>query len=317
LTDRRRPAILLVVLGLTAAPAISACGDDDSAGESSAGGPVVVASTTQVADLARNVAGDRAEVVGILAPNSDPHDYEPRPTDAEAVAEAGLVLQSGGDLDLWLDELVEASGSEAPIVTLIDSVQTIEGEHAEGVDPHWWQSPVNAIAAVGEIRDRLIAVDPEGRDEYEANADAYAAELERLDRAIAECMDRVPAEQRRLVTSHDALGYFADRYGIEVVGSTIPALTTQAQPSAGETADLVELIEDEGVAAVFPEVGLSTALEQAVADETGATVGAELYADTLGPEGSAAATYIGAMEVNAVALTDGFSGGALECEIDP
>jgi ABC-type Zn uptake system ZnuABC Zn-binding protein ZnuA len=310
-----------MVLGVTAA-AISACGADNPAGKSSAGGPVVVASTTQVADLARNVAGDRAEVVGILAPNSDPHGYEPRPTDAEAVAEAGLVLQSGGDLDLWLDELVEASGSDAPTVTLIDSVQTIGGgdqggEGSEGVDPHWWQSPVNAVAAVDEIRDQLIAVDPEGRDEYEANAHAYAGKLERLDRAIAACMDRVPAEQRRLVTSHDALGYFADRYGIEVIGSTIPALTTQAQPSAGETADLVELIAQEDVSAVFGEVGVSTALEQAVADETGATVGAELYADTLGPEGSEAATYLGATAANAAAMADGFTGGEVDCEIDP
>jgi ABC-type Zn uptake system ZnuABC Zn-binding protein ZnuA len=299
---------ILIFIGAMAALALVACGSDSS---SSSGQPTVVASTTQVADLARNVAGDRADVVGILAANSDPHDYEPKPSDAESLADADLVLESGGDVDLWMGDIVDSSGTDAPVVSLIDSVQTIEGE--DETDPHWWQDPRNAVLAVDDIRDQLIAVDPEGRSTYERNATRYTDEITALDRKVAACYRQVPEAERKLVTSHDALGYYARRYGIDVVGSTIPALTTQAQPSAGETAQLVDLIRSEHVNAVFPEVGVSTALEQAVADETGAEIGGELYADSLGPEGSAGATYLGALAANTDTLVDGFTAGRVDC----
>jgi ABC-type Zn uptake system ZnuABC Zn-binding protein ZnuA len=311
---------------LAAALTLTACGD--SAADD--GETQVVATTTVVADLARNVAGDRAEVVGLLAPNSDPHDYEPRPSDAEAVAESDLVLRSGGDLDLWADEVVDAAGADPTVIDLIDSVATIEGDHeheegggdeeegheGEEVDPHWWQDPRNAIAAVHEIQRALAEADSDGAETYERNADRYIAGLEDLDRQVADCIGALPAGERKLVTTHDALGYFADRYGLEVIGAAIPALTTQAQPSAGETAALVDQIESEGVNAIFPEAGLDPALEEALADETGVDVGGELWADTLGPEGSSGATYIEAMASNAVTLARGLSGGSAECEID-
>lgn len=324
--------VLLLPAGLLAA----GCGGSESSGEGESG-ISVSAGTTHLADLARNVAGERAEVAGILSPSSDPHDYEPKPSDAESLLDADLILRSGGDLDLWLDQLVESSGSDAPVLTVLDSVETIEGGHAHGeeehsegeeehageeehsegdIDPHWWQSPANAIAAVGQIRDRLVELDPEGAPEYEANADAYKEELERLDRGIAACIDRVPEEQRRLVTSHDALGYYADRYGIEIVGAAIPALTTQAQASAGETAELVDLIRETEVETIFAEAGVSAELETAIAAEAGATVGGELWADALGPEGSDGATYIEAMRSNTARLVDGFSGGAEQCTLD-
>jgi ABC-type Zn uptake system ZnuABC Zn-binding protein ZnuA len=299
---------ILIFIGLLGSLALAACGNESSA---DSGEPTVVASTTQVADLARHVAGDRANVVGILAANSDPHDYEPKPSDAEALAGADLVLESGGDVDLWMGDLVDSSGTDAPVVSLIDSVQTISGD--EGTDPHWWQDPRNAIAAVGEIRDQLAAIDPDGRSTYERSAKRYTGEINAVDRKIAACYQRAPEAERKLVTSHDALGYYAQRYGIDVVGSTIPALTTQAQPSAGETAQLVDLIRSEHVNAVFPEVGVSTELEQAVADETGAQIGGELYADSLGPEGSDGATYLDALAANTDTLVDGFTAGRVDC----
>lgn len=305
------------------------CGGDDSDASSDVS---VVASTTQAADLARNVAGDRAEVLGVLAPSADPHDYEPRPSDAEAIAEADLVVESGGDIDLWLDQLVDSSGTDAPVLTLLDSAETIEGEEHEpgedeeehsgdehtgdDVDPHWWQDPANAVAAVEAIRDALDEVDPEGAGQYESNEAAYVERLERLDAGIERCIDRVPAAQRKLVTSHDSLGYFAKRYGIEAIGSTIPALTTQAQPSAGDTAELVDLIMAENARAVFPEAGVDTRLERAIAEEAGATVGGELWADALGPEGSGAETYPEAMAANASTIVEGLSGGGESCEIE-
>lgn len=318
--------VLLLAVGLWAG-----CGGDDSSAPSDSGSVAITASTTHLGDLARNVAGDRGEVTQILAANSDAHDYEPQPSDAESVLDSDLILTSGGDLDIWMEQVVESSGSEAATMTMLDRVQTIEGEghsdeeehegeeHAEGelqTDPHWWQDPGNAIIATEAIRDELIAVDPEGEATYTENADAYIAELEDLDAQIGECIDQVPEDDRKLITSHDALGYYADRYDIEVIGAAIPALTTQAQASAGETADLVDTIREAGVPTIFAEAGVSQELEQAIADEAGASVGAELWADTLGPEGSDGATYIEAMATNTANLVDGFTGGEQSCSID-
>jgi ABC-type Zn uptake system ZnuABC Zn-binding protein ZnuA len=317
-TSRNSTAARAALVACCLAPAALAagCGGGESLGSGSE--LQVVATTTQVADLARNVAGDRAAVIGILAANSDPHEYEPRPSDAVAVAGADLIFKSGGDLDLWLDQVVESSGTDAPVVALIDSVKTIDGEQNGELetDPHWWQDPRNAIAAVIAIRDELAGLDPDGTAVYDANATAYIERLRSLDAQIAACMDRVPAAERKLVTSHDALGYYAKRYGIEVIGAAIPALTTQAQASAGETADLIELIERERVKAIFPEAGISQKLEQAIAEQTGAEVGGELWADALGPEGSSGATYLEAVASNTETLVDGFTGGEQRCEIE-
>lgn len=303
-------AAAAVALLAGAALALAACADDGPNGSAAQEGQVlVVATTTQVADLARAVGGDRAEVDSLLMPGSDPHDYEPRPSDARALADADLVLRSGGDIDEWLTGLVESAGTDAPTVSLIESVRTIQsGEEEAGLDPHWWQDPTNAMAAVVEIRDALVGADPGGREAYEANAEAYLAELRALDEAIAGCMGSIPAAQRKLVTTHDALGYFAQRYDIEVVGLVVPALTTRAQASAGEVAELTEAIEDEGVETIFPESQLPAGLEQAIADEAGADVGPGLWTDSLGPPGSGAATYVDAMRFNAQAMADGFGG---------
>lgn len=292
----------------TAALALAACGADGPNGSAAQEGDVrVVATTTHVADLARAVGGERAGVDSLLTPGSDPHDYEPRPSDARALADADVVLRSGGEIDEWLGGLVESTGTDAPTVSLLESVRTIEAEGA-GLDPHWWQDPTNAMAAVVEIRDALTTADPEGRETYAANADAYLAELRELDEAIAACMSSIPAEDRKLVTTHDALGYFADRYDIEVVGLVVPALTTRAQASAGEVAELTEEIEQEDVRTIFPESQLPADLEQAIADEAGAQVGPGLWTDSLGPQGSGAATYLDAMRFNAQAMADGFGG---------
>ena len=274
------------------------------------GAPVqVVATTTQVADLVRNVAGERASVDSILRPNSDPHDYEPRPSDAIAVAQADVVFRSGGDLDGWLDDVLDSAGGDAQRVTLIDSVRR------DGDDPHWWQDPRNAILAVRAIRDALIEADPNGRAGYERRAAAYTNRLRALDAQVARCLGRVPAAQRKLVTTHDALGYFARRYDIQVIGAVIPSLSTQAQPSARDVNALVDQIEREHVRAIFPEAALPRKLEQAISREAGAQVGGELWADTLGPEGSSGATYVDSIRSNARTLAKGLSGGRVTCEL--
>jgi ABC-type Zn uptake system ZnuABC Zn-binding protein ZnuA len=309
-----RPAPpVLAALALAAALSLlvgAGCGDDD-AGGGDGSAVSAVATTTQVTDLVRNVGGDRVAVDGMLPPNADPHEFEPRPSDAVAVADADVVFKSGGDLDEWLDDVIDSAGGDAREVTLIDSVKTIEGEGE--TDPHWWQDPRNAILAVEAIRDALVEADPDGRAGYERRARAYVAKLERLDADIERCMNEVPAAKRKLVTTHDALGYFADRYDIEVIGAVIPSLSTQAQPSAKDVDELVDQIESEGVEAIFPEAAVSRKLEEAISREAGAEVGGELWADTLGPEGSSGATYLDATRANADTLAQGMSGGRVSC----
>jgi ABC-type Zn uptake system ZnuABC Zn-binding protein ZnuA len=295
----------LALIGLLALLVVAGCGDDGAA--TSDGRPVVVATTTQVADLARNVAGDDARVVGLLAPNADPHEYELRPHDIAAVADADLVLRSGGDVDEWLDEAIDGSGTEAPVLTLGDGVRL------DGDDPHWWQDPRNAEIAVAEIDRGLDRVDPARRAAYDRNAKAYTRELRALDRGVARCIDKVPPARRKLVTTHDALGYYARRYGIEVIGTVIPSLSTEGQPSAGETAKLIDTIRATGVKAIFAESSVNPKVEEAIAREAGAKVGAALWADTLGPPGSDGATYVQSIESNTKALVDGFTGGVARC----
>ena len=278
------------------------CGDDG-------GGSGVVATTTQVADLVRQVGGERADVEGLLRPGGDPHDYEPRPSDVAAVAKAGVVFRSGGEVDEWLGEVIDNAGGDAREVTLMDSVKRL------GDDPHWWQDPRNAVRAIDAIRAALTEADPDGRAAYAANARRASAELRRLDREIASCVERVPRKKRRVVTTHDSLAYFASRYGIEVVGSVIPSLSTHAQASAGDVDELVRQIRDEGVEAIFPESAVNPDIERAIAREAGATVGDALYADSLGPEGSAGETYAGALAADAEALVRGMSGGRVECRL--
>jgi ABC-type Zn uptake system ZnuABC Zn-binding protein ZnuA len=302
---------ITLVLVVGCAAVLAACG----AGSDTSGAVRVVATTTQLGDFARTVAGQRADVVQVLPANADPHEYEPKPSDAEALVDADLILKSGGDLDQWFDQVVESSGSDAPELTLIDHVTTRTGDGGE-TDPHWWQDPANAIAAVTAIRDQLIAVDPGGRRTYDRNAAAYIAELRGLDAGIARCVDRVPPSERLLVTSHDALGYYADRYGIRVIGAVIPALSTQAQSSAGETSQLIDLIQSTGVKTIFPESGISPKLEQQIADQAGAQVGGTLWADSLGPEGSSGSTYISAEESNTNQLVSGFTGAPVECRFE-
>jgi ABC-type Zn uptake system ZnuABC Zn-binding protein ZnuA len=297
----------LAVTTLLAALLLAACGS----GSPGDGRLVVVGTTTQASDLLRQVAGDRADVRQILRPNSDPHDYEPRPSDVKALVEARLVVRSGGDVDEWLDGLVDDAGSDAPVLDLSEHVRTrrVDGE----LDPHWWQDPRNAELAVAAIRSRLVEADPGGAGVYRRGAARYLDRLRRLDRDTAACIARIPGARRKLVTTHDALGYYADRYGLEAIGAVLPALSTQAQPSARDVEALVDQIRRTGVRAIYPESSINPKLEKAVARESGARVGGALWADSLGPDGSSGDTYVRSIESNTRAIVEGLSGGALGC----
>ena len=298
---RRGLAALLVPWAVAAG-----CG---GAGGGSEGRLDVVATTTEVADLVHNVGGERVNVQGILRPSADPHDYEPRPSDARAVADARLVFRSGGEVDGWLGGVLKQAGGKAEEVTLIDSV------HRISEDPHWWQDPRNAVLAVGAIRDALTRADPAGRRSYARSAAAYDRRLRALDRGIAGCIASVPPADRKVVTSHDSLGYFAKRYGVKIVGAVIPSLSSQAEPSARDVERLVHQIRAEHVQAIFPESALNPKLERAVARESGARVAGTLWADALGPEGSNGHTYLTATASNARRLTSGMTGGRRSCRL--
>ena len=312
LVSRLAFASLIAVSG---ALLVTGCGEDDKT--AGVGNRVtVVATTTQVADFARNVGGTQVEVVQLLAPNADPHEYEVRPRDVQALTDADLIVRSGGDVDEWLDEAIKGAGTQAPVVKLSDKIQTIAAsEEGEQFDPHWWQDPRNAEVAVGEIRAALDDADASHASLYDQNARTYTAKLTKLDGAVAACMAKVPRAQRKLVTTHDALGYYAKRYGIDVIGTVIPSLTTAGQPSAGDTAKLVRTINDAGVKAIFAESSVNPKVEAAIARETGAKVGKALWADTLGPEGSDGATYAQSIASNTAAMVDGFTGGAVSCSL--
>jgi ABC-type Zn uptake system ZnuABC Zn-binding protein ZnuA len=302
--------LLLICALLTV---LAACGDDDGGGGAAAGGDTleVVATTGQAADFAREVGGDAVHVTGLLAPNADPHDFELRPDDVKAIAKADVVVQSGGDLDEWLDDAIGSAGTDAPVVTLSDHVEIVDD------DPHWWQDPTNAVAAVAAIQEALAAADPDRAQAYADRAATYTAQLRRLDRAVRACIDEIPPAQRALVTTHDALGYYARRYGLRVVGAVIPSRSTRAQPSAGDVDALVDAIRREHVPAIFAESSVNADVEEAIAQEAGATIGRALWADTLGPADSDGATYVDSIASNTEAIVDGLTAGKVACRPSP
>lgn len=311
----RGPVLASAALAAAALFAVTGCGSGSGGRD---GQIEVMATTAQIGDWVREVGGSAVAVDQILQPNTDPHEYEPRPSDVAGAAEAKLVFANGDSLDSWIDQVVSDSGSGAQIVDLGSVVPVrLPGESsgAEGskYDPHWWHDPRNAEAAVREIERRLAAADPKHRAEFVHNAGAYLAKLTFLDGEIVRCMSSVPPARRKLVTDHDASGYFADRYGIDVVGAVIPSQTTQAQASAKDLSALVELIEREHVKAIFPESSLSPKVAEAIASQTGASADYTLYGDSLGPEGSDGATYLQMEAANADSMVRGFTGGRRGC----
>ena len=283
----------------------------------------VVATTTQIGDWVREVGGSAVSVDQVLQPNTDPHEYEPRPSDIEAAANAALVFANGDDLDGWVEEIVDDSGSGAELVDLGAAVpDRLPGrvERGRGVEV---RPALVARPAQRRGRGARDRAPPRGRRPRppprvrSATRAPTSRRLRSLDRGIARCFAAVPPARRKLVTDHDAFGYFAHRYGIEVVGAVIPSQTTQAQPSAQDLSELAKTIEAEGVTAIFPESSLSPKVAEAIARQTGASADHTLYGDTLGPAGSSGATYLGMEEANADAMARGFTEGRRGCPPSP
>ena len=291
---RLRPAAPAVAL-LAAALLAAGCG-----GGSDGGKPRVVATTMQLQDIARQVGGGEVEVDGLLGPDAEPHEYEPKPSDAEAVADADVVLQNGG-LDDWLGGLLDSAGGDARRVNVIDELPDGIGTDA---DPHVWHDPGWAREMVDVVEVALVEAAPEARTRIVANANAYRDRLERMERDIRALLAPVPRERRKLVTSHDSLGWFARAYGIEVVGSVLPGVSTDTEPSGEQVRRLVEDIRRAKVDTIFTEESVDAKLEEQVAAEAGARVSTSLYTDTLGEPGSPTGTLIGAELHNARAMAE-------------
>jgi ABC-type Zn uptake system ZnuABC Zn-binding protein ZnuA/ABC-type Mn2+/Zn2+ transport system permease subunit len=320
---RARRGVALPAVAALGALALLAAGCGSSGGSASGSGRIaVVATTTQLGDIVREIGGDTVSVTQILRPNSDPHDYEPRPNDIQHTSGAQLIVVNGDRLDAWMGSVIENAGADAPVLDAgagrpVALPGEASGPEASRLDPHWWHDPRNVVHAARRIHAALVKADPSARAALDRNTQAYVAKVEALDRAISSCMAAVPGSQRRLVTDHDAFNYFAKRYGIQVIGAVIPSQTTQAQPSAGDVAKLSALIRREHVKAVFPESSVSPKLAEAIARQTGASARYHLYGDTLGPAGSPGGTYVGMEAANADAMVRGFTGGRRGCTTSP
>ena len=256
----------------------------------------VLATFSILGDLVKNVGGDRVEVSTLVGPDSDAHVYAPSPADARKVADAKVVIANGLGFEGWMNRLVRASGSKAPVVVASNGITVRKAGASGEADPHAWQSAANAKVYVANIRDALIAADPAGRASYQANTAAYLAKLDALDAEIKSAVTAIPADRRRIISSHDAFGYFQEAYGIEFIAPQ--GVSTEAEPSARDVARIIIQIRRLKIPAVFLENVSDPRLMQRIAQETGARIGGKLYSDALTSEKGDARTYIDLMRHN-------------------
>jgi zinc/manganese transport system substrate-binding protein len=273
----------------------------------------LVASFSILADFTRNVAGDRASVTALVGTGGDAHVYTPSPADAKKVSDAKLVIVNGLGFEGWLPRLVKSSGGKAVIAEATKGIKPREAEdeadsHGKGhghgdehIDPHAWQSVANAKIYVGNIRDALIAADPDGAEAYRANAGTYLAKLSALEGEVRESVAKIPAPRRKVISTHDAFGYFAGAYGVAFIAPQ--GVSTESEASAKDVAKIIKQIKAEKIPAVFLENVSDPRLMRRIAAETGAKVGGTLYSDSLTAENGEAPTYIDMVRHNIKALT--------------
>jgi zinc/manganese transport system substrate-binding protein len=259
----------------------------------------VVASFSMLGDFARNVGGDRVNVTTLVGTDSDVHVYTPAPADAKKIADAKLVIINGLGLEGWLPRLVQSSGGKAAIVTATTGIAP--RKLGSDADPHAWQSVVNAKIYVTNIRDALIIADPAGAPTYHANADAYLTKLDALDRGVREAVAQIPEGRRKVISTHDAFGYFAAAYGIAFIAPQ--GVSTESEASARDIAAIITQIKAGKIPAVFLENISDPRLMRRISAETGARIGGTLYSDSLTGENGDAPTYIELVRHNIKALT--------------
>ena len=261
----------------------------------------VVATFSILADFVRNVGGDRVAVTALVGPNGDAHVYQPTPADAKMLADAKVVFANGLGFEGWINRLVKASGSKAPMIVAAKDVKPRKAEDTHGhshgdADPHAWQSVANAKLYVASIRDGLAAADPAGKDAYAANAAAYLAKLDALDAEVKAEIAKIPADRRKIITTHDAFGYFAAAYGVAFIAPQ--GVSTESEVSAKDVARIITQIRKQKIPAVFLENVTDDRLLKRIGAESGARIGGTLYSDALTDEKGPAPTYIDMMRHN-------------------
>jgi ABC-type Zn uptake system ZnuABC Zn-binding protein ZnuA len=287
----------LLVIWIPAIFFLSSCGGQLTS-PSGTTTPVVLTSATFLADIARNIAGDRVKVESLLPVGADPHSYQPTPQDVTKIVQSKLLIINGADYEHFLESLLENAGGEREVIEAsagLSPRKDLESEH--GIDPHLWLDPNHVITYVENIREGLTHYDPDGAAIYQSDAEAYVAQLMELDTWIIEQVSQIPAERRLLVTNHEALGYFADRYGFTVIGAVVPGASSDASPSAEQMATLIDQIKSNGTPALFLDEVENPALAQQIADETGVKVVEDLHLESL-TDVPPAATYIDMMKHN-------------------
>ena len=264
-----------------------------------AGALEVVASFSIIGDFVKNVGGDRVNVTTLVGPNGDVHVYAPAPADAKKIADAKLLVINGLGLEGWLPRLLQSSGGKAPITVATNGIAPLRlGSDA---DPHAWQSVANAKIYVANISDALVAADPRDAEAFRANAGRYAAELDALDREVRAAVAQIPPAHRKVISTHDAFGYFAASYGIDFIAPS--GVSTEAEPSARDVAKIISQIKSTKIPAVFLENFGDPRLVSRIAAETGAKVGGTLFSDALTGEKGPCPTYIEMVRHNIRTLT--------------
>jgi zinc/manganese transport system substrate-binding protein len=259
----------------------------------------VVASFSIIGDFVKNVGGDRVDVTTLVGPNGDVHVYTPAPSDAKKIADANLVIINGLGLEGWLPRLLQSSGSKAPITIATKGVAPLR--QGSDADPHAWQSVANAKIYVANISEALAAADPADAEAFRSHAQTYLAALDALDREVRAAVAQIPPEHRKVISTHDAFGYFAASYGIEFIAPS--GVSTETEPSARDVAGIVRQIKSAKIPAVFLENFGDPRLVSRIAAETGAKVGGTLFSDALTDEKGACPTYIEMVRHNIKALT--------------
>ena len=258
----------------------------------------VVATFSILADFVRNVGGDRVEAASLVGANSDAHVYAPSPADAKTLADAKVVFVNGLGLEGWMTRLVKASGTKAPMIVATKDIKPLKMEehgHAE-TDPHAWQSVANAKIYVANIRDGMIAADPAGKSVYEANAKAYLVKLDALETEVKTAIANIPADRRKIISTHDAFGYFGAAYGMQFIAPQ--GVSTESEASAKDVAKIIRQIKKQKIPAVFIENISDDRLMRRIASETGAKIGGALFSDALTNKKGPAPTYIDMMRNN-------------------
>jgi ABC-type Zn uptake system ZnuABC Zn-binding protein ZnuA len=265
----------------------------------------VLAVESFLADITQNIAGDRLQVQTLMPVGLDPHAYEPNPADVIKISDSQVLVVNGSGLEEWLAETIQNAGGERQIIVASTGLvmrtpregEILDAHTGEG-DPHFWLNPLLAAKYVENIRDGLSLADPDGTPTYQANAQVYINKLSELDAWISSQVEQIPADQRLMVTNHESFGYFADRYGFNIIGTVIPSASTGSSPTARQLAELVTRIQETGTKAIFLETGANPQLAEQVAREAGIKVVIDLYTHSLTTAGGVAPTYIEMMRHN-------------------